>query len=119
MNIEELRAFCLAKKMTEECFPFDDETLVLKVMGKMYVLASINSKPLELNLKCEPEKAIALREQYDCVLPGYHMHKKHWNTVICNNNVPVKLIKEWIIHSYDQVVSSLTKKQRAELENAE
>ncbi len=116
MNIEELRSYCLSKKAVEECFPFDAETLVFKVMGKAFLLTGIESKPVEFNVKCEPEKAIQLREKHNCIKPGYHMNKKHWNTVVCDNSVSAKLIKEWIDHSYDQVVKGLTKKQREELE---
>lgn len=117
MNIEELREFCLSKKGVEECFPFDEETLVFKVMGKVFLLTGIESKPLEFNVKCDPDKAIGLREKYSCVLPGYHMNKTHWNTVVCDNSVPEKLLKEWISHSYEMVAKGLTKKQKQELEN--
>ena len=116
MNIEELREYCLSKKGVEECFPFDEETLVFKVMGKMFLLTGIDSKPVEFNVKCDPDKAIALRETYKCVKPGYHMNKKHWNTVTCDGTASQKLIKEWISHSYDSVVSSLTQKLKKELE---
>lgn len=117
MNIEQLREYCLQKKAVEECFPFDEETLVFKVMGKMFLLTGIESKPVQFNIKCEPELAIQLREKHDCVKPGFHMSKTHWNTVICDGSVPVKTLKEWIDHSYDEVVKGLTKKQRQELEN--
>lgn len=116
MNIEELREFCISMKAVEECFPFDEETLVFKVMGKVFLLTGIESKPLEFNVKCDPEKAVTLREKYSCVLPGYHMNKTHWNTVVCDRSVPDKLLKEWIRHSYDRVVLGLTKKQKLELE---
>ena len=117
MNIEELRSYCILKKGVEECFPFDEETLVFKVMGKAFLLTGIDSKPVEFNVKCEPELAISLREKYDCVKPGYHMNKKHWNTVVCDGSVGQKQLKNWIDHSYDQVVAGLTKKQKADLEN--
>lgn len=117
MNIEQLRNYCISKKGVEECFPFDEETLVFKVMGKAFLLTGIESKPVQFNVKCEPENAIQLREKYDCVKPGYHMNKKHWNTVICDNSVPSKLLKEWIDHSYSEVVKGLSKKQRQELES--
>lgn len=117
MNIEELRSYCLSKKAVEECFPFDEETLVFKVMGKMFLLTGIDSKPLEFNVKCDPELAVQLREQYVCVKPGFHMSKTHWNTVVCDNSVPKKQLKIWIDHSYDVVVKGLTKKQRQELES--
>lgn len=117
MNIEQLRNYCISKKGVEESFPFDEETLVFKVMGKAFLLTGIESKPVQFNVKCEPENAIQLREKYDCVKPGYHMNKKHWNTVICDNSVPSKLLKEWIDHSYNEVLKGLSKKQRQELES--
>lgn len=117
MNIEQLRNYCISKKAVEECFPFDEETLVFKVMGKMFLLTGIDSKPVEFNVKCNPELAIQLREKYSCVKPGFHMNKTHWNTVTCDNSAPSKLLKEWIDHSYKEVVKGLTKKLRQELES--
>ncbi len=116
MNLEELRDYCIAKKGVEETFPFDNETLVFKVMGKMFLLTGIESQPLQFNVKCDPEKAIELREMYSNVLPGYHMSKQHWNTVICEGSVNKKLIKQWIDDSYELIVNSLTKKLKAELD---
>ncbi|MDA3892108.1 MAG: MmcQ/YjbR family DNA-binding protein [Salinivirgaceae bacterium] len=116
MNIEELREYCLSKKGVTESFPFDQVTLVFKVMNKMYALTSLD-KELSINLKCDPEKAIELRERYSSVQPGYHMHKKHWNTVFVDGLISDTKIKEWIDHSYELVVKSLTKKLQAELEN--
>lgn len=110
MHAEEIRAFCLAKKGVEEAFPFDSDTLVFKVGGKLFLLMSISSKPLQFNVKCNPDKAIELREKYSYVLPGYHMNKQHWNTIVCESPVPKKLIFEWINHSYELVVLSLPKK---------
>ncbi len=110
MNIEEIRVYCLAKKGTTEEFPFDEVTLVFKVMGKMYALTTLDNE-LSLNLKCDPERAIELREINDAILPGYHMNKKHWNTVIVDG-VKNDLLLELIDHSYDLVVSGLTKKQK-------
>jgi predicted DNA-binding protein (MmcQ/YjbR family) len=117
MDIEQLRDYCISKKAAEECFPFNETTLVFKVMGKMFLLADIDSKPVEFNIKCDPEIAIQLREKYDCVRPGFHMSKTHWNTVVCNGSVPPKTIKQWIDHSYDEVVKGLTRKLRQELES--
>lgn len=114
MNIESLREYCLSKKGTTEGFPFGEDTLVFKVMGKMYALSNLDGE-LTVNLKCDPEKAIELREEYSFVLPGYHMSKKHWNTVEINDFVPDQLIMKWIDHSYDLVVDSLTKKLKEEL----
>ncbi len=116
MDIEQLRNYCIGKKGVEECFPFNEETLVFKVMGKMFLLADIESKPVEFNMKCDPELAIQLRENYSCVRPGFHMSKTHWNTVVCDGSVPRPLLKEWIDHSYLEVVKGLTKKLKQELD---
>ena len=115
MDIETLRNFCLSKKGTTESFPFDEDTLVFKVMGKMFCLVSLEESD-RINLKCDPDKAIELREQYDCVLPGWHMNKQQWNTVLLDDSVPRMLIFEWIDHSYEQVVLKMSKKLRKELE---
>ena len=117
MHLDEIREYCLLKKGVEECTPFGDDTLVFKVMGKMFLLAGIESEPVQFNAKCEPEKAIELREKYQCVQPGYHMNKQHWNTIICDGSVSDKLIKQWIDESYTLVVMSLTKKIKTELES--
>jgi predicted DNA-binding protein (MmcQ/YjbR family) len=115
MNIEDLREYCLSKKGTEETFPFDAETLVFKVMGKAFLLCGINEVPVAFNVKCDPAIAIELRERHSCVSPGYHMNKKHWNTVTAEGSASLKLLHEWIDHSYDQVVKGLTKAQQKEL----
>ena len=115
MNIEELREYCITKPFVEETFPFDEETLVFKVMGKAFLLTSISSQPLQFNVKCNPETAIELREKYAYVLPGYHMNKKHWNTVVCESNANKKLLKQWIDDSYQLIVESLPKKMQAEM----
>jgi predicted DNA-binding protein (MmcQ/YjbR family) len=107
MNIEQIREYCIKKKGVTEDFPFDEETLVFKVAGKIFLLASLESVPLQINLKCDPEKAIELREEYESVQPGYHMNKKHWNTIIFDGTVPVKKILEWIDNSYNLVMSGL------------
>ncbi len=115
MNVEELRNYCLAKKGTEETFPFDSETLVFKVMGKMFALIPLERVPPQCNLKCNPERAIELREEYDGVItPGYHMSKKHWNTLFLEN-LPPNFIMELVDHSYNLVVAGLTKKLQEEL----
>ena len=103
MNVEEIRAHALTKEGVEECFPFGEETLVFKVGGKIFLLVGLMDRPLQFNAKCDPERAIELREQFDCVLPGYHMNKKHWNTVIIDNTLNRKQLKELIDHSYDLV----------------
>ena len=103
MNIEDLRAFCSQLEEAEECFPFGPDILVYKVRGKIFLLARLNTSPLQFNIKCEPEKAIALREVHAEVLPGYHMNKKHWNTIYVNGRIPRKLLQEWIVESYQLV----------------
>ena len=100
MNIETLREYCLSKPGTEEALPFGPDTLVFKVNGKIYLLAGLDEPQFRFNVKCDPEKAITLREEYSCVLPGYHMNKKHWNTVVVDGSVGSALLKEWIDHSY-------------------
>lgn len=115
MNLEELRAYCLGLKGTTEGFPFDQRTLVFKVMGKMFVLTDVEEFQ-SINLKCDPEKATELRESYAGIIPGYHMSKKYWNTVKLREDVDDKMLYELIDHSYQQVVSSLTKKLQNELQ---
>jgi len=115
MNIEELRNYCLAKKGTTEEFPFDNDTLVFKVMGKMYALTSLKAEQFSINLKCDPEKAIQLREEYTAVQPGYHMSKKHWNTVYADGSVPDKTLRDWIDHSYKLVADKLPKKLKDQI----
>ena len=120
MNIQQLYEFCLSKKGVSEHFPFDEDTLVFKVGGKMFCLTSLKEWEKgtpSLNLKCEPERALELRAEYEAINPGYHMSKIHWNTIKVNAGVPDQLIKELITHSYEQVVKGLTKKQREELQN--
>ncbi|MCW5517223.1 MmcQ/YjbR family DNA-binding protein [Muriicola sp. Z0-33] len=115
MNIEEFRLHCIDKKGVTEEFPFDQHTLVFKVMGKMFALVPLERIPSQANLKCDPERAIALREEYDgVIIPGYHMSKVHWNTLHLEQ-VPPKLVLQLIDHSYDLVVSKFTKKLREEL----
>ncbi len=114
MNIEELRHHCIAKKGVEETFPFDEETLVFKLMGKVFLIVGIESQPVSFNVKCDPEKAVELREKYACIQPGFHMNKKHWNTVICDGSVSKKLYKEWIDDSYDLIAEALPKKIKEE-----
>lgn len=115
MNIEALREFCISQNGVTESFPFGEETLVFKVMNKAFLLTGIDSAPLTFNVKCDPEKAIELRETYSCVLPGYHMNKKHWNTIVVDGEASNQLLKEWITHSYNLVADKLTKKEKEEL----
>lgn len=117
MNIEEFREYCLAKKAATESFPFDEHTLVFKVMGKMFALCALERKPTQVNLKCDPERSVALREEYDgLIFSGYHMSGVHWNTIFIEDRVPRELLLELIDHSYELVVQKLTKKLKAELE---
>ncbi len=106
MNIESLRDYCLSKKDATESFPLGEETLVFKVKGKMFALVNLDGD-LSVNLKCDPEKALELRERFSAVTPGYHMNKKYWNTVMLNGSIPEKEIFSWIDHSYEQVLLSL------------
>lgn len=115
MNLEQLREYCIAKPGVEETTPFGPDTLVYKVMGKMFLLTGFEYAPIQFNVKCDPEKAIDLRERYHCVLPGYHMNKKHWNTIVADGSVSIQLLKEWIDHSYQLVVDSLPKKEKEKL----
>ncbi len=118
MNIEEFRDYCLAKKGVTESFPFDERTLVFKVMGKMFALSGLGHQPSKANLKCDPEKALTLREEYDgLITPGFHMSKVHWNTVELEMNIPHQLVLELIDHSYNLVASKLIKKLKLELQN--
>ncbi len=100
MDIEQLRQYALSKEEVEEGFPFGETTLVFKVQGKIFMLMALDEVPHRINLKCDPEKALELREAYDAVLPGYHMNKKHWNTVIVNGSLSNQLLKEMIDASY-------------------
>ena len=103
MNVEELRDYAIAKPNTEEGFPFGESTLVFKVKGKIFLLVSLEAEPLQFNVKCDPERAQELREQYEAVQPGYHMNKKHWNTVIVDGTLSNKQLKELVDHSYNLV----------------
>lgn len=111
MNIEAYRDFCLSLKGATEEFPFDNRTLVFKVQNKIFALLDIESFK-QINLKCDPEKAIELREQFEGIIPGYHMNKKHWNSLKTASDVSDSLVKELTSHSYELVVSGLTKKLR-------
>ena len=116
MNIESFQTYCLAKAGVTEEFPFGNETMVYKVMGKVFALTSLESTPFSINLKCDPERALQLREEHDCVLPGYHMNKNHWNTISVIGSIADDLILEWTDDSYELVVRSLPKKLKEELE---
>ena len=115
MNIEEIRDYCISLKAVTESFPFDETTLVFKVMNKMFCLLSLDKQ--QVNLKNNPEKNIELRAHYPVIIPGYHMNKEHWNTVGLDGTVPPKLIVEMIDESYQLIIESLTKKKQLELKN--
>ncbi len=116
MNIEEFRNYCLAKKGTSDGFPFDKTTLVIKVMNKMFALTDIDDE-FSINIKCEPENAVELREKYSAVKPGYHMNKALWNTILIDGSIPDKLLYKWIDDSYNLIVGKLTKKEKEILNN--
>ena len=120
MHIEQLRDYCIAKKGVTEHFPFDDVTLVFKVMNKMFALTGLDSwekGETKVNLKCDPDKSLELRGEYKSINPGWHMNKKHWNTVTLNNDVSDDFAFELIDHSYDLIVKGLTKKLQEELKS--
>jgi len=117
MDIEYFRDYCLSKKACEETFPFDEVTLVFKVMGKMFALVPLNNEMPSANLKADPEWSIELRESHHQITPGFHMNKKHWNTVLLEDGLNDKLIIQMIDHSYDLVVSKLTKANKEVLKN--
>ena len=112
MNLEELREYCLSLPHVTEDMPFGEDILVFRICNRIFVLTSLESVPLRVSLKCDPERAIELREQYpDKIIAGYHLNKKHWNTVLLEG-LPPALIKEMIQHSYDQVLAKVPKKER-------
>lgn len=115
MTFSELRHSCLQKKGARETFPFDEKTLVFKVMDKMFALVGLDDDPPEVNLKCDPEFAEVLRAKYDAVRPGYHMNKRHWNTVTLDGTIPDADIQMMIDESYQQVVRKLKKSDRQKL----
>jgi len=114
MDIEELRKYCLSVKGTKECFPFGEDTLVYKVMDKMFAYMGLEHRDegFMICLKCDPEKAVVLREKYDCVKPGYHSNKKYWNSIYLEHDMPDDELKYWINHSVDEVIKKLPKKQQ-------
>jgi len=114
MNIEEFRDYCLMKQGASETFPFDKTTLVFKVMNKMFALTNLEGG-FSINLKCDPEIAISLREQHPSVTPGYHMNKKHWITVIVNGGIEDEILYKWVDNSYKLVVDSLPVRLRKSL----
>lgn len=117
VNLDQLRAYCLAKPGVEESLPFGPDVLVFKVAGKMFLLCMLDTDILQFNVKCDPELVEELRERHACVQPGYHMNKKHWNTVEIDGTVSPKLVFQWIDDSYNLVFQSLPKSKRAKNKN--
>lgn len=115
MNLDNIKKHCIGKPGAMEDFPFDFTTMVFKVGNKIFALTDINDDPLRISLKCEPMYAISLRQDYKSIIPGYHLNKLHWNTLILDGTVPDKLVKELIDHSYELVFKSLTKDKREEI----
>jgi predicted DNA-binding protein (MmcQ/YjbR family) len=112
MDLPDVIAHCLAKPGAEETTPFGPDALVYKVAGKMFALTVPEDFPSRVNLKCDPERAALLRDEYAAIQPGYHMNKRHWNTVVLDGSVPGRLVRELIDHSYDLVVASLPRRKR-------
>lgn len=117
MNIESFREYCLAKPAATEGTPFGPDNVVFKVEGKMFALAALDEVPTVVNLKCDPDLSLELRDRYEQVRPGYHMNKKHWNTVELDGVIPQAEIEKMIDHSYDLVAQSLPKAKRERLRN--
>ena len=115
MNIEEVREYCLSKPAVTESLPFNDTALVFKVAGKMFALLDLSEDSRGISLKCDPERAIELREQHPEVTPAYHFNKVHWNGLDLRGTIRFDQLKEWIDHSYDIVVKSLPKSKREAL----
>jgi predicted DNA-binding protein (MmcQ/YjbR family) len=114
---EELRAFCLSFNEAVEDFPFRPEISVFKVLGKLFALTALDARPLTVNLKCDPEDAIRLRSEHPgLIVPGYHMNKRHWNTVTVDGDLPDGLVRELIEDSYDLVVAGLPRAERLRLD---
>lgn len=114
MNIEELHQYCTSIKGAKESFPFDEVSLVIKVCNKMFALIPLDEEEVQIFLKCDPEKAIELREKYECTVPAYHFNKKYWNTIYLNREMDDEEVKYWIRHSIDEVMKKLPKKVRDE-----
>ncbi|MBR6757318.1 MAG: MmcQ/YjbR family DNA-binding protein [Bacteroidaceae bacterium] len=112
MDIECLREYCLSLPLVTECFPFDETTLVFKVEGKMFLFTSLDRVELMVNVKCDPDYALVLRDAYSEVVPGYHCNKKYWNTIHITPSLKGSLVREWILHSYCEVVKKLNRTQR-------
>jgi predicted DNA-binding protein (MmcQ/YjbR family) len=112
MNVEELYEYCLTLEKAVSCFPFDDVSMVMKVEGKMFAMIPLDEPDLQIAVKCNPEKAMELRENYDCVEPAFHFNKKYWNTIYPNRDMNDEEVKFWIRHSVDEVIKKLPGKIR-------
>ena len=117
MDLAQFREYCLGKPHATEGTPFGPDVLVFKVRGKMFALAALEEVPTTVNLKCDPDLALELRDRYEQIQPGYHMNKKHWNTVEIESGIPDAEVREMIDHSYELVTKSLPKAERKKLEN--
>jgi len=117
MDLAQFREYCLSKPRATEGTPFGPDVLVFKVRGKMFALAALEELPTTVNLKCDPDLALELRDRYEQIQPGYHMNKKHWNTVEIESGIPDSEVREMIDHSYELVTESLSKAERKKLEN--
>ena len=115
MDIESLRDYCLSLPLATECFPFDDTTLVFKIAGRMFLFTSLDRTELMANVKCDPDYALELRDAYSEVVPGYHCNKKYWNSIFITPSLPDRLVREWVLHSYCEVVKKLNRKERAHI----
>ncbi|MFC8196373.1 MmcQ/YjbR family DNA-binding protein [Streptomyces sp. NPDC060006] len=117
MTPQELRAFCLSLNAAVEDFPFTERTSVFKVLGKMFALSALDARPLTVNLKCDPEDAVRLRAEHEgLIAPGYHMNKRHWNTVTVDGGLPDRVVRELVEDSYDLVVAGLPRAERLRLD---
>jgi predicted DNA-binding protein (MmcQ/YjbR family) len=117
MDLAQFREYCLSKPHATEGTPFGPDVLVFKVGGKMFALAALDEVPTTVNLKCDPDLALDLRDRYEQIGPGYHMNKKHWNTVEIDSGIPITELRKMIDHSYELVTKSLPKAERKKLEN--
>src|SRR4051794_5471642 len=115
MDLAEFREYCLGKAHVTEGTPFGEDVLVFKVAGKIFALASLDEVPPTANLKCDPDRALELRDRYEEVRPGYHMNKKHWNTVELTGNIPRAELRKMVDHSYELVLASLPRKEREKI----
>ncbi|MFC8670460.1 MmcQ/YjbR family DNA-binding protein [Streptomyces sp. NPDC057199] len=119
MTPQELRTFCLSFNATVEDFPFSPEISVFKVLGKLFALTSLDARPLTVNLKCDPDDAVRLRVEHEgLIIPGYHMNKRHWNTVTADGDLPDRLVRELVEDSYDLVVAGLPRSERLRLDRS-